>query len=258
MDTACPIGTPETERDLHRGTESSVCWSSQADHASNRQKWIHDCRHPQSVRWFRGFLASQYLLSDVHFSQTESRHLWSGAIGHRGITKPVVALPSGRQSQGLNSVWPQQSRIHPDIQSGFQNTSLVVRNYFDLRHCHRAPGRQHVPGRWPVQRAPLRDPIQMACGMTIGHCLSRTVGWSIASDCPCSGFRLVSCRRLGNAHRPTNDRWHRDCQRGEPMESHRGGIGIRGEDVNCWSRPPTGESDMSISWQPWVRSVWSS
>jgi len=258
VDAASRIGVPETEKDLHQGTDPPPFRSGQADHSPNRRVWIRECGHSQSVRRIWGSQAGQFLLPEVLFSRTELRHLWSGAIGHPGNTKTVATLPRGRQSQSFNSAWPQQSRILPDIRSTLQKTSQVVGSSFRLRLCHWAPGRQQEPGRWPILTARLRDRLPQACGTTLGNGLSGTIQWSHASHHRGPGFRPLGCRRLGKACRPTNDRRPKYRQRGEPMESRRGSLDLRGEDIRSSGRFSTRKSDKSIPWQSWVRSFRSS
>jgi len=258
MDSASRIGVPETDNDLHRGTDPPAFRSGQADHSGNGREWICDCGHSQPVRRFQGSQAGQFLLAEVLFSRTELRHLWSGAIGHRGNTKTVATLPRGRQSQGFNSVRPQESRILPDIQSTLQKTGQVVGSSFGFRLCHRALGRQQEPGWWPIQTARLQDRLWKACGMTVGNCLSGTIWRSHASNYRVPGFRPFGCRRLGEAGRLTNDRRNKYRHRGEPMERRRGSLDLRGEDIRSSGRFSMLKSDKPIPWQPSVRSFWSS
>jgi len=153
MDFGSRVGVPETETDLHQGTNPPAFQSGQADHSPNRLQWILNCGHSQSVQCFPGSQASQYLPPEVLSSLTELQHLRSGAIGHCGNIEIVAALPRGPQLQGLNSVRRQESRILPDIQSTLHKTSQVAGNSFSLRLCHRAPGRQQEPGRRTIQTA---------------------------------------------------------------------------------------------------------
>ena len=192
------------------------------------------------------------------FSQTDLRHLWSVAIGHRGKTETVATLPRGRQSQGVHSVPPQESRIFPDIQSALQKTSQVVRNSFGLRLCHWRPGPQQAAGRRPIRMAWLWDRPRKACGTTFSNRPSGTVRQSHASNYRGSDFGLLGGRHLGKACWPTNDRRHGSRESGVPMESWRGSVDLRGEDIRTSDRFSTRKSDKSIPWHPWVRSFWSS
>jgi len=143
-------------------------------------------------------------------------------------------------------VRPQESRILPDIQSTLQKTSWVVGNSFGLRLCHRPTGRQQQPGRWPIQTARLRDRLRKACGTTISHYPTGTIQRAHASNHHSPGLRPFDCRCLGEARRLTNDRWHRYRQRGKPIESRRGSLDLRGEDIRSSDRFSTGKSNQSI------------
>ena len=258
MDAGSRIGVPETEKDLHRGTEPPAFRSSQADHSPNAREWIRDCGYSQPVKLFRGCQAGQFVLAEVLFSRTEFRHLWSGAIGHHGNTETVVTLPRGHQSQGLNSVQPQESRILPDIQSTLQKTSQVVGNSFGLVLCHRAPGRLQEPSPWPIQTGWIRDRLRKACGTSIGNRLSGNIRQAHDSNYLGPWFQSCCCRRVGEDCWPTNDMWLRYSQRGDPMESRRGSLVLRGEDMCSRDQFSAWKSVKSIPWQLCVQSFWSS
>jgi len=257
-DSASQNGVPQTEKDLPGGTDPPTFSSGPADHSSNECKWICHCTHPQPVGCFRGSQSGQFLLPEVVFSWTELRHLWSRAIGHRGFTETVAALPQGRQLKGLNSVWPQESQILPDIQSANQKTSQVVGNPFDLSLCHPVPSRQLLHGRRPIPMAQLWDWLRKACGPTIANHISGTVPWSHASNHCGPGRWPFGCLCLGEASRQANCRWHRFRRKGERMENHCGGSDLQREYIHPCSQPPTRKSDKSISSQPWVWTFWSS
>ena len=258
IDSGSRVGIPKTEQDLHWSTDPPAFRSGQANHSPNGCEWIRDCGHSQSVQCFRGSQASQFLLREALSSQTELRHLWSGAIGPCGNTKPVAALPRGRQSQGLNSVRPPVSRLLPDIQSDLQKTSQVVGNPFGLQLCYRGAGWQQGPCRWPIQTTRLRDWLREACGPTIGNRPSGTIWWPHASNYCGSGFWLLGCRHLSKASRLTSCRRHRYRGGGDSMVSRRGGIDLRGEDIRSCGQFSTPKCDKSIPWQSWVRSFWCS
>jgi len=134
-----------TIQGLHCSAELPSCSSAQHNDCPKGCLWKHGCRHSQSVRWFRGSQARQFLLPEVLSSQTKIRYLWSEAIGHCGNTKTVAATPQRGQLQDLYSAWWQVSRIPPDIQSRVQKTFQVVGNSFSLRLCHlAAPCRPHT------------------------------------------------------------------------------------------------------------------
>jgi hypothetical protein len=67
--------------------------------------------------------------------------------------------------------------------------------------------------------------------MTTGNRLSGTIRRSQASTHPGAGFRPFGCRHLGEACRPTNNRWHRYFPRGELTESRGGNFDLQGVDI---------------------------
>jgi hypothetical protein len=71
MDSGSRLGVPETEKDLHRGTDPPAIRAAQANHSPTGREWIRDCGHSQSVGCVRGSQASQFQLPDVLSSRTE-------------------------------------------------------------------------------------------------------------------------------------------------------------------------------------------
>jgi hypothetical protein len=74
MDVACRIRVPDTEKDFHQGPDFPELRSGKADHSTNGDNWISDCRQTKSVRRIRGSLDGQFLLPEVMFSETELKH----------------------------------------------------------------------------------------------------------------------------------------------------------------------------------------
>jgi hypothetical protein len=82
----------------------------------------------------------------------------------------------------------------------------VVGNSFGLGFCHRALGRQQVPGGWPIQTARQRDRLRKACSTTIANHLSGTIRGSHASNHRGLGFHPLALEVSANlVNKPMTD-----------------------------------------------------
>jgi len=200
--------------------------------------------------------------------QIELWHVRSGALGDCRDTETLETISLGRQSQGPDSVRPQESRVLPNLQSPRPKTGQVGGNPILLWLCHWTLRRKEIPGRWTIKKTRLRNRLLETDHATASRPSNYhrwTIRWPLSRNQHSSVYRSVGCRR------ETQGCWHSNCwffwpaknwrTRGrtvQSMECHQWSSHLQRKDICTKGWPALQQSNKPFQWQRRIRPLQSS
>jgi len=268
MNSGCRTRISKAQNGLYRSTDPPVFQPAKTNHSADRCKPLHHRRHPQPVRQIQDSSPSQFLLSKMLPRRTELRHVRSGALGDCRENETMERLSRRHQSQCPDPVWPQESRVFPNLQTALPKTGQVGGYLILLRLCHRTLGRKTECGKWMIRKTRLRDRLREADSATAGNLGSYhhwTVQWPPSRNQSSSGYRRVDFRRETQDCQHSNRRYSWPATnrqiRGriyQRMDSHHRSSHLPRKDICTKGWPTSQQSHKPFPWQPRIRSVRSS
>ena len=102
MDPNSRAHISEAQEGIHQSTDPPAFRPGKAYHHPDKCKLLPNRWHFQPERWFRHSQNCRLLLVKILPCQNKVRHVWSGALNHRGNSQAMARKSRGSQSQDLS------------------------------------------------------------------------------------------------------------------------------------------------------------